>query len=357
MGKIIWTVLSALAITAVGCTPAPKSKDLPRGEATPRLEAALDEYMEAIGKTLEDTIPSHRQDVHSIMIVKNGKVVAEKFPGTDPGTPHILNSVSKTFTATAVGIAIAEGKLSLSDKIVDFFPDELPAELGENLPLVTVEDLLTMTGGHDVDPTAGLRSQAGEGESLDWAEYFLSRPFTHKPGTFFCYNTLGTYMLSAIVQKVTGEKIVDYLTPRLFEPLGIDKPRWEESPQGINCGGFGLYLKTEDLAKMGQLFLRKGEWNGRRILPEQWVEAASSYQVSNMPEGATEETVGNPDWVQGYGYQMWRCRHGAYRADGANGQYIIVLPDKEAVIAITSDLIDMQAQLDLVWKYLLPALD
>ena len=150
-------------------------------------------------------------------------------------------------------------------------------------------------------------------------------------------------MLSAIVQKVTGEKVVDYLNGRLFEPLHIDKPKWEESPQGINTGGWGLWLKTEDLAKMGQLLLQKGEWNGKQLIPAEWVAEMSKKQVESINPGTRMEeaeakgmTKETSDWMQGYGYQMWRCRPGCFRADGARGQYIIVVPDKNAVIAITS---------------------
>ncbi len=170
-------------------------------------------------------------------------------------------------------------------------------------------------------------------------------------------------MLSAIVQKVTGEKLVDYLYPRLFRPLGIVNVKWQESPEGINCGGWGLYLKTEDLAKMGQLFLQKGKWDGQQVLPEEWIAEASAKQVASFPAGMDPEAAkkskiseNTNDWMQGYGYQMWRCRHNAYRADGADGQYILIIPEKDAVIAVTAHIGDMQAELDLIWKYLLPAL-
>ena len=262
-----------------------------------------------------------------------------------------MNSVSKTFTSTAVGFAIAEGKLKLDDKVISFFPDKLPAEVSDNLKEMTVRHLLTMNCGHDTDPTRDVRGK----QDADWVKEFLAWPVEHKPGTFFCYNSVGTYMLSAIVQKVTGEKIVDYLWPRLFRPLGIVNVRWEESPQGVNTGGWGLYLKTEDLAKMGLLLLQDGKWQGKQVLPEA--------QVPSLPAGVRPEwlkkmkmTPKNSDWLQGYGYQMWRCRHNAFRADGANGQYILVLPDKDAVIVVTAHLPDMQAELNLIWKYLLPAL-
>lgn len=323
-------------------------KSLPRAEANETLNKAFDKYLEAI--------KTDNQDIHSIMILKDGQVVKEAWMSEgDPHKPHILNSVSKTFTASAVGFAVAEGLLNVTDKVISFFPDKLPSEVSENLKKLEIRHLLTMTSGHDVEPN---RKNMAEGQ--DWVEYFLAAPFVHEPGTFYLYNSMATYVLSAIVQKVTGEKVIDYLYPRLFRPLGIVGATWQESPQGINTGGWGLYLKTEDLAKMGQLFLQKGEWNGRQLLPAEWIEAASSAQVESLPAGVRRENLKvkpkDSDWLQGYGYQMWRCRHNAYRADGAAGQYIIVMPDQNAVIAMTANVGDMQAEINLVWKYLLPAL-
>jgi CubicO group peptidase (beta-lactamase class C family) len=248
--------------------------------------------------------------------------------------------------------------MALTDKVISFFPDKLPAEVSDNLKAMTVRDLLTMTCGHDEEPTG----QRG-GQDVDWVQAFLAQPVLHEPGTFYLYNSLGTYVLSAIVQQVTGEKVVDYLNTRLFEPLHIDKPKWEESPQGINCGGWGLYLKTEDLAKMGQLLLQKGQWNGQQLIPEEWVSEMSKKQVESINPGTRIEqaeergmTVETSDWMQGYGYQMWRCRPGCFRADGARGQYIIVVPDKNAVIAITSNVENLQGELNLVWSNILPVL-
>jgi CubicO group peptidase (beta-lactamase class C family) len=155
-------------------------------------------------------------------------------------------------------------------------------------------------------------------------------------------------MLSAIVQKVTGETVHDYLKPRLFEPLGIEKPEWGTSPQGVTIGGYGLYARTEDVAKFGQLYLQRGKWKGKQLVPESWVQAATARQTSNGSDPKS-------DWEQGYGFQFWRCRHGAYRGDGANGQFCIVLPEQDAVIAMTADTRDMQGQLNVVWDKLLPA--
>ena len=328
------------------------TKSLPRAEANAKMKKALGKYLEAVNKA--------GQDLHSVMIVQHGKVVAEHWQSEGAwNKPHIMNSVSKTFTATAVGFAVSEGLLKVTDKVISFFPDKLPSTISPNLEKLEVRHLLTMSGGHDTDPTGNIRNAEGG----DWVKSFLATPFEHEPGTFFCYNSLGTYVLSAIVQKVTGQKVVDYLYPRLFRPLGIVGVRWDESPQGINCGGWGLYIRTEDMAKMGQFILQKGQWNGEQLLPASWIEEATTSQVASVPAGMRPEnakkhglTTRNSDWVQGYGYQMWRCRHDAVRADGANGQYIIILPERDAVIVTTAHIGDMQAEINLIWKHLLPAL-
>lgn len=343
--------LAGAIVCLVQCAPAVDMTDegaLPRAKATTELDKAFGEYLAAV--------EAAGQDLHSIMIVKDGKVVKEHWMGEGaPDKLHILNSVSKTFTSTAVGLAIAEGKLSLSDKVVDLFPDKLPAEVSDNLKKVEVRHLLTMSGGHDTEP-----SRRTMPEGADWVEAFLAHPFEHEPGTYFWYNSMGTYMLSAIVQKVTGEKVIDYLTPRLFEPLAIEGATWQESPQGINTGGWGLYLKTEDLAKMGQLILRRGEWNGKQIVPAEWIDEMTTAHIDSRPAGMRPEQITfkaeDSDWLQGYGYQMWRCRHGAVRADGANGQYIIVMPEQNVVIAMTANIGDMQGEINLVWEHLLAAL-
>ena len=184
-----------------------------------------------------------------------------------------------------------------------------------------LSDLLRMSTGHQTEPPRK--------PTEPWAKTFLAQPVPFKPGTHFLYNTSATYMLSAAVQKATGQTVLDYLKPRLFDPLGIENPTWEASPQGISAGGYGLSIRTEDIAKFGQLYLQKGKWEGKQLVPEAWVEAATARQTSN---GSNPKS----DWDQGYGYQFWRCRHGAYRGDGAFGQYCIVLPEQDAVIAITA---------------------
>jgi CubicO group peptidase (beta-lactamase class C family) len=352
MRKTFFAALVLVALTA--CKNSVKETaeiiDLPRAETPDSVNQAMDTFFQ---EAANDSM-----DIHSVMIVRDGSVIYSRWQseGAD-SVPHVLHSVSKTFTATAVGLAIADGKMALTDKVIDFFPDKRPAEVSDHLKAMTVRDLLTMTCGHDEEPTSR------RDQNADWVEAFLAQPVVHEPGTFYLYNSLGTYMLSAIVQQVTGEKIVDYLDARLFQPLHIDKPKWEESPQGINCGGWGLYLKTEDLAKMGQLLLQKGEWNGQQLIPAEWVAEMSKKQVESINPGTRIEqaeergmTKETSDWMQGYGYQMWRCRPDCFRADGARGQYIIVVPDKNAVIAITSDNGDLQGELNLVWKNILPVL-
>lgn len=328
------------------------TKSLPRAEASAKLAKAADKYLAAVAK--------EGQDLHSIMIVKDGNVVFEKWMSEGKeDVPHILNSVSKTFTSTAVGLAIAEGKLSLEDKLVDLFPEYCPENPSEYLKEINVEHLLTMNCGHSTDPTRTIWNNSED----SWVKLFMEYPITHKPGTIYCYNSLGTFVLSAIVQKVTGEKIADYLYPRLFRPLGINNVSWAENHEGINTGGWGLFLKTEDLAKMGLMILQKGQFNGKQIVPAEWIEAASAAQVPCVPAGMNSDqaylmkkVAKTSDWLQGYGYQMWRCTHNAFRADGANGQYIIVIPDKNTVVVTTAHIEDMQGEINLIWKHIYPAL-
>lgn len=285
--------------------------------------------------------------VHSLMLLRHGQVAAEGWWAPyAAASPHMLFSLSKSFTSTAVGLAIAEGHLTVEDPVTSFFPDDLPSKVGDNLAAMRVRHLLTMTTGHDVDATGPTRAQ----RDGDWVRGFLALPVEHAPGSKFVYNSAATYMLSAIVQKRTGKKALDYLTPRLFAPLGIDGPTWETCPKGIDTGGWGLSVKTEDIARFGQLYLQKGQWNGRQLVPPMWVEQATHRQVPNGDPASPS------DWSQGYGYQFWRCRHDAYRGDGAFGQFCLVMPEHDAVLAVTSGTGDMQAILNAVWEHLLPGI-
>ncbi len=321
------------------------SGDLPR--STPEAEgvrsSSIIEFL--------DAVESGDQELHSIMYLRNGKVIAEGW--WDPyrtDLKHTLYSTSKSFTSTAIGFAVAEGLLTVDDPVIFFFPEQLPDSVSPHLKAMTVKHLLTMSAGQD--PPMGPHNLL-PGES--WVEAFLRYPVTEEPGTVFMYNSMATYMLSAIITQVTGQTVLEYLKPRLFEPLQIDGMDWETDPEGINSGGWGLRLKTEDMARFGQLYLQKGSWKGEQLLPESWIEEATSKQIDQAPQLSEEERKGN-DWVQGYGYKFWRSQHGYYRGDGAFGQLIVVLEDKNAVIAVTAEARDMQAELNLIWDHLLPGL-
>ncbi len=326
--------LSVFALAALGNSPC-FGAGLPRG--TPESQGVSSSAVLAFIDAA-DRIDS----MNSFMLVRHGQVVAEGWWAPyDAASPHSLYSLSKSFTSTAVGLAIAEGKLSLDDEVLKLFSDDAPARPSPTLRAMRIRDLLRMCTGHEKEPPRTA--------DQPWVKTFLAYPVPFKPGTRFLYNTSATYVLSAAVQKATGQTLLDYLRPRLFEPLGIEGPTWETSPQGISAGGYGLSVRTEDIAKFGQLYLQKGKWEGKQLVPASWVEAATALQTSN---GSNP----NSDWDQGYGYQFWRCRHGAYRGDGAFGQFCVVLPEQDAVVAITSGVKDMQGVLNLVWDKLLPAL-
>ncbi len=292
-------------------------------------------------------LDSQIQELHSFMLLRHGCILAEGWWSPYKREhSHMLFSLSKSFTSTAVGLAVAEGYFSIDDPVLPFFPEQAPTEASDFLALMCVRHLLTMTTGHTEDTW----STMSERQDGNWIKAFFDVPLSHPPGTHFLYNTGATYILAAIVQKTTGMKLVEYLTPRLFEPLSIENATWQESPQGIALGGIGLSLKTEDIARFGQLYLQKGIWQGKQILPEAWITEATSHQIS------TGESMYD-DWSQGYGYQFWRCQHGAYRGDGVFGQYCIVMPEQGVVLAMTGgmDVFDMQRPLDLIWELLLPA--
>lgn len=334
--------LSVLVLGATNCSTEP-SKSLPR--STPEQEnvdvQGIEAYLDALQK---DSI-----EIHSLMLVRNGKVVYEKWlEGNSPDSVHIMYSVSKSFAATAIGFAVDEGLVKLDDAVISFFPNELPDTLSPYLEQLCVWDLLTMTVGQAQEPSR---------KSENWVKEFFAQAITIEPGTRFYYNSMGSFMLSAIVQKVSGQTLFDYLKPRLFEPLHIHNIYWEKNAQGFSVGGWGLFLKTEDMAKFGLLFLQNGVWEGKQLLPKGWTEQASAPQIANgagWPGDGAEQI--DTDWSQGYGYQMWRSKHNAYRADGARGQFIFVLPDKNTVIAITSNTNNTSSEISLIWEHILPAL-
>jgi len=295
-----------------------------------------------------EAVERERHELHSFMLLRHGNVVAEGWWSPYAREhAHMLFSVSKSFTSTAVGLAVTEGYFAIDDPVLPFFPDETPAEVNDFMTAMTVRHLLSMSTGHATDTW----SYMVERPDGNWIKAFFAVPVLYAPGTHFLYNTGATYILSAIVQKTTGMKLIDYLNPRFFEPLGIENATWEESPQGISAGGIGLSVKTEDIARFGQFYLQKGMWQGKQLLPEAWIAEATASQMSNGNDPYS-------DLTQGYGYQFWHCRHGAYRGAGVFGQFCVVMPEQDAVLAMTGgiDVLDSDLVLNVVWETLLPAM-
>jgi CubicO group peptidase (beta-lactamase class C family) len=282
--------------------------------------------------------------LRGLVLARRGKAVLRHFWGPyQEADPVWVYSLSKSFCSTAVGFAAQEGLLKTGDKVLSFFPEYEGFINDENCRAMTVQDLLTMRTGHETDTTMPVI------QAENWAEAFLKLPVKFRPGTHFVYNSGATYMLSAIVQKLTGQKIHDYLGPRLFSPLGFGTTAWDSSPQGINTGGWGFMVTLEDIAKLGLLYLRRGNWQGKQLLSEKWCdEAALPHADNSITPGASA------DWSRGYGYQFWRSRYG-YRGDGAFGQYCLIMPEFDAVLALSSETENMQEILDIVWEYLVPA--
>lgn len=297
-------------------------------------------------RKLVDALRHANLEIHSLMLVRHGAVVAEAcWTPYRADEPHLLYSLTKSFCSTAVGFAIAEGFFGLDDRLVDHFSDLVPSNPDPNLANVTVRHLLTMSVGHDTEPDLGVAT----GTWASCVERFLAHPVPHPPGEHFLYNTAASNVLSILVQKTSGERIDRFLKPRLLDPLGIEQDRWTYGAD-FAWGGSGLYVTTETIAKFGQLYLDKGKWAGVQVLPVGWAEMATARQVSNGDDPAS-------DWAQGYGFQFWRCRHNALRGDGAFGQFCLVLPEHDAVIAMTSGEADMQAILNAIWTHLLPGFD
>ncbi len=288
-------------------------------------------------------------ELHSYMFIRHGKVIAEGWWAPyGPDYKHLLYSASKTFTATAIGLAISEGRLKVTDKIISFFPYSLPDTISEYMKEMTVGNLLSMSVGQDPQP----RSMGSTG---DWVRTFIGTAPLQKPGTTFKYNNMATFMQSAIIQQVTGETLFEYLKPRIFEPLGIRGMDWDLNPQGINLGMIGLRLKTEDLGKFGQLLLQGGKWNRQQLIPSSWVADATSIKIETAGQD-NKLPVELNDWAQGYCYQMWRGRNNTVRIDGMGGQFVVLLPDRDAVVVFTANAKNTQHELNLMHDYLIPAI-
>ncbi|TDE92704.1 class C beta-lactamase-related serine hydrolase [Occultella glacieicola] len=293
-----------------------------------------------------DAVEDRGIELHSLMVVHGGAVAAEGWWAPyAPERPHLLYSLSKSFTSTAAGFAIAEGLFSLDDRVVDLLPAHVPDDVDPAVASLTVHHVLSMSTGH----TADTLGTAYDLEPGDLVRGFLRQPPQDQVGSRHVYNNSCTYVVATLVQELGGTHLTDYLRPRLFEPLGITPGHWDDDGHGRAIGFSGLHLTTEAIAAFGQLLLADGRWNGEQVLPEGWVARATRSHVRTDSDPAT-----NVDWAQGYGYQFWMGRHG-FRGDGAYGQFCVVVPESDLVLATTSVTDDMQGILDAAWDHLLPA--
>ena len=282
---------------------------------------------------------------HSLMLLRHGSVVAAGW--WTPFTPerrHLLYSLSKTFTVTALGFAVDEGLVDLDERVVDAFPEFAGEITTSRAREIRIRHLAAMASGH----TQEMLGAAIDTDPAEPVRGFLLHEPEQEPGTVFAYNQPCTYTVAAILQRRSGQNLVDYLRPRLFDPLGIPPVSWQAYPADRAIGFSGLFATTEAIAKLGQLYLDSGRWAGAQLLPEGWTDQVSTHWIDTPREG-------NPDWAQGYGFQVWQARHG-YRGDGAFGQFCVILPEQDVVLATTLATEDMQTVLDAAWEHLLPAM-
>ncbi len=337
-------LLALGAALAAGAASAEMEPATPESQGVSS-QAVLD-FIDAAERVFDGSAAGH---LHGFVIVRHGRVIAEGSwrPFDTLNETHMLYSHSKSFTSSAVGFLVDEGRLDLDERIVDVFPSEAPGKVSENLAQLRVRDLLTMNAGKDDH----LLRDGG-----DWVREFLSKDFSRKPGTGFKYDSDATYMLAALVERRSGEEMMSFLRRKMFDRIGIDKAWTTRSPQGVPCGGWGMNMTTREIARFGQLFLQKGVWRGERILTPDWVSLATTRHTWSGWQDVGVKALGEgTDWEQGYGFQFWRCRHGAYRADGAAGQLTVVMPEADMVVSVHAGLDDMQRELDLIWEHLLPA--
>lgn len=281
--------------------------------------------------------PDH-DEIHTLQIFADDAMVVRIAPAPySPTDKREIYSLSKSFCSTAIGFLCDEGRLSVEDRIIDLFPDKLPDVVSENLSKMRVKHVLSMNTGH---PSCVMYHMV---HSEDAARAFLAQEVVYEPGTHFAYNTGATCLLSCIVERISGMKLVDFLTWKLFLPLGITDVRWNRVPDGTNEGGCGIHVCSDDIVKLGLLYLHRGMWNGKRILSEEWVNAATSPVSDNSMNGT-------PDWCAGYGYQFWCNYREGFRGDGAFGQLCVVLPEHNMVFAVQTELGDMQREMDAVME-------
>ena len=276
--------------------------------------------------------------VLGIRVSQGGELIAQR--SWDEECRRNIYSASKSVTSCAVGFAVQEGLVKLSEKLVDAFPDDLPAHVGDCLAAATVRDLLTMClGQREAALMGGQRPLYAQ---RDWVKLSLALPFEDAPGTKFVYNNVGPYLAGVLVQRRAGCTLVDYLTPRLFAHMGIQRPTWETDPQGMTFGAGGLFWTLTELHAFGQFCLQRGAWNGRRLLDGDWIDQCASKQVDNGADG--------------YGYLFWRGANNSYRADGKYGQLSIVLPDRDAVISVAAECRQVEKLMDAIHAHLVPQL-
>lgn len=337
--KIVKRIVLILILLVAGCgVPAAASgTTLPR--STPAQEGVDPNAIIAFVDSLM-TVPD--TDIHHVVVVRHGKVIAEMHP--EPfrkNDVHTLYSCSKTFTMLAIGMLVDDGKLNVNDKVVDLLPDKAPAKKSHALKAMTVKQLLTMTAG--IKPALELRQ-----EGDDWASVWLAQPVTNPD--VFQYDSLCTFMLAAIVQRITGMTLLQFLNERFFHPLGIYEADWEESPDGTNVGGWGLRLTAESMAKAGICMMNRGLWQGKQLISAKWIDEASQAHT-NYSNPAPKPT----DTNQGYCYQMWRCLlPDAFRADGAYGQFVVMSPERDLVVVITGLSNNTAKELACIWNQLIP---
>ena len=302
--------------------------------ATPESQGISSDLFAALLRELD---ASKDTDMHHFMALRHGKVICEcNFAPYPKGMWHITHSMCKSITGMAIGMLIEEEKLKLDENIYDIFPDHINAFSKIFRPVITVENLLTMTSGVTFN-------ESGIVSGNDWLGSFLNASVNGKPGTEFQYNSLNTYVLSAIVTKRTGETLTEYLTPRLFGPLGITKYYWETCPKGITKGGWGLFLCAEDMAKLGQLYLQRGKWNGQQLVSEYWIEISTARHLKTQND------------TYGYGYQLWmEQRPGSFEYNGMLGQNVIIYPDMDMVLVTNAgnkEMFQDCIMLNIIRKY------
>ncbi len=291
-------------------------------------------------------------DPHSLMVLRHGHVVAAGWwRPYSPERTHLLYSLSKSFTVTAAALAMADGLLGLDDPVVAHFPELDGPDLAPASSQILVRHLASMSTGHTYDTWEAAKAA----DPADPVRGFLSLPPERAPGSLFTYNQSATYTLGAIVQRIYGRTLRSLLWERLLGPMGADRIYWEQYPEGRDMAFSGLYATTRTIALLGQLYLEGGRWAGEQVLPPDWVAIASRPHVATAGVPGAESRAETPDWLEGYGTHFWMSRHG-YRGDGAYGQLCLVLPEHDAVVAVTSQSDDIQYLLDAVWEHLLPGL-